>query len=345
VLYDNLNLHHVMHVCKQCLEEPASVYSCRLSANRAGLLLLILLSAAVCACGVKSGTLPVRRACPETLDLNMLVSRAYASAVRTSDADVAGAGGMPAYLQALLADGRISIGLGIGTEDLGMICLPPDETEHRFSATVRLQGMDAGVDVRLILTRDDFRAALAECEIIFITSHSRFGAGPVFLHDGKDKPFRMQTTSGYEIVMPQSEVGGYGGEIVRTFRNEVRKKDYTVFAPDSTELDASRPLPGYQMIVFSTCSSRRHFRDDIARFRRPYPTTAIFTRRSCLMDTSMRVFIRLLYGVFAAQPVEEVVDGLNAEYTAVAWQHVREHTPPWQVIDKLYTLGLHTLPD
>ncbi len=302
--------------------------------------LIMLVSAGFCL--LLSGCLTFKKAPvpPEPLRIKQLVSRAVASAAHVPVGRSTRE--FPWYFESLLEDGRITIGLGIGTKDLGRVGVPDTEAERVSVDEYVIQGRVVSIESRLILTRDDFRQALSDCEIVFLTSHSRFGAGPVFLLDGKDKPYRMQRTDDYEIVMPESEVSGYQGTVKRTYRDDVKKRNYTVFEPDSTELDASQPLPGYQMMVFSTCTSKKHFLDEIAQFRFPYPTTAVFTTRACLMDTSMRVFMRMLYGLFSAQPMQEVISGMNEEYKAVAWKHVIEKKPPWTVIENLYTLGIHT---
>jgi hypothetical protein len=243
----------------------------------------------------------------------------------------------------LRADGRITVGLGIGTPDLGRVQLPEDPSRWKSTRTCRLFGQDVIIDARLILTNDDFRAALETCEVIFVASHSRFGAGPVFLHDGKAKPFRMQGTPGYEIIMPESEGAGYQGTVSRTYHDSVKKKDYTVFAPDSRDLDSSSPLQAYQVLVLSTCSSMRHFMDDIEAFRQGYPTTAIFASQPALVDVDMRVFKRLLYELFRGSSVQGIVAGLNEEYRAKAWEEMKRRRPPWKIIDNLFTLGLNTV--
>jgi hypothetical protein len=163
------------------------------------------------------------------------------------------------------------------------------------------------------------------------------------LHGGKDKPFRMQGTAGYEIKMPAGEVSGYQGTVVRTYRDTVKKKDYTVFAPDSSDLDSSSPLRAYQVLVLSTCSSLRHFLDDIQNFRRDYPTTAIFTSRPSLMDRDMRVFQRLLYELFRGASAKGIAAGLNEEYRAVAWAEMKRGRPPWRIVDNLFSVGINTV--
>jgi hypothetical protein len=62
------------------------------------------------------------------------------------------------------------------------------------------------------------------------------------------------------------------------------------------------------------------------------------------MDTSFRIFMRFLYEVFQGQPIARVVDGMNEEYVAVAWENVKKKTPPWRVIKGLYVAGINNLP-
>lgn len=293
--------------------------------------------------GCSRGLLPEEktdREAVQTLHIGQLVSQAYAAA-RQHGETVPG----PRYMKELLADGKLTIGLGIGTSDLGAVAVP-DQVKGRIAeAHYFLQGQWVLVSCRLIVSKAEFQKALGECEILFVTSHSRFGAGPVFLQDGKAEPFRMQSTKDYKIVMPQKEVSGYQGVVRQTYTRPAQKKTCVVFEPDSSDLDRSTPVRGYQLIVLSTCTSMRHFLDDIARFRKGFPTTAIFTTRACCMDTSMRPFTRLLYEIFQAQPIEQVVAGLNEEYRAVAWENVKKGIPPWQVINRLYALGIDTLPE
>lgn len=276
---------------------------------------------------------------PAELYIAALVDRACRAAAQSGPL----ARYCPPHLEMLTADGRITVGLGIGTQDLGRLHLPEDQRQWRGLQHCRLSGRDIVVDARLILTNEDFRAALEECEVIFITSHSRFGAGPVFLHDGKARPFLMQTTPGYEIIMPDSEVEGYQGSVLRTFHDRAKNKGYTVFAPDGRDLDRSFPLRGYQLLVLSTCSSLRHFLDDVEAFRNGYPTTAIFAASPSLMDTDMRVFKRLLYELFRGASTQGIVDGINAEYRAVAWAEMKRGRPPWKMVDTLFTLGIETV--
>lgn len=300
------------------------------------LLLCALIGCALWGCGphraVPIGT-------PAPLSICDLVERAYrVSRTVASDSQQA-----PDYCARLLEDDILTVGLGIGTADLGFVNVPAGNSHRCCRLTRQLYNRTVEIRARMILTRADFSDALTECEIIFVTSHSRYGAGPVFLLDGKDKPFRMQYTPGYEIVMPDAEVSGYPGQVIRRYHDPARGTGYTVFAPDSTELDQSRPLPGYQLLVLSTCTSAKHFLDEIAAFRSGFPTTAVFTGRACLMDTDMRIFMRLLAGVFAALPIQDVVAGMNREYRDVAWSNVRQGRPPWNVIGELYRIGLHTV--
>jgi hypothetical protein len=93
----------------------------------------------------------------------------------------------------------------------------------------------------------------------------------------------------------------------------------------------------------STCSSLRHFLDDIAAFRKGYPTTAVFAASPSLMDTDMRVFKRLLYELFRGVSAQGIVDGINSEYRAVAWSEMRRGRPPWKMVEALFTIGIDTV--
>ncbi|MEI6128054.1 MAG: hypothetical protein WCQ99_16015 [Pseudomonadota bacterium] len=279
-----------------------------------------------------------------TLHIGTLISHAYWVG-RSESSKKKSLPALPQkYIEALIADGKVTIGLGIGTEDLGKIYVPEREEDRTSRSEHIIQGKKVLVEGRLILSREEFKKALEECEIIFITSHSRFGAGPVFLHDGKAEPYRMQKKQGYEIIMPESEVSGYQGKIKRSYVDPVKGKKYTVFEPDSSDLDKAMPLHGYQLLVLSTCTSRKHFLEDISGFRGYYPTTAIFTTRPSCMDTGMEVFVRFLGEIFQGSSIEAVVTGMNEEYLNVSRRKVKMKIPPWQVIENLYAVGINNVP-
>jgi hypothetical protein len=281
---------------------------------------------------------------PPVLRMDELIARAETMAGAGSAPRQKASGPLPSYLEALLADGRLTIGLGIGTEDLGAVRVPPQQEQRHTTRQLRICGRPVLVEARLILTREEFRQGLAECEIIFVTSHSRFGAGPVFLLDGKAYPFLMQKTPGYEIVMPDDEICGYQGKVKRRFYNRDKKKNYTVFEPESSDMETARPLHGYQLLALSTCTSLKHFRDEIEAFRSIYPTDAIFTKRAACLDPGMNIFLRMLTGVFQARQIPDIVSAMNQEYRDVAAQQVRKGSAGWKVVDEMYTLGINTLP-
>ncbi len=280
--------------------------------------------------------------CERSVNITQLISQAYRQAQHEISNDFL-PDEYPPYIDKLLADEKLTVGLGIGTEDLGRVCISEEAQGRIFSKELSICGKTIFVEGRLILTRDAFKQGLEECEILFITTHSRFGAGPVFLLDGKDKPYRMQQTEDYEIVMPDSEISGYQGTVTRAYKGPLQKKSYVVFEPDSTDLAKTEPFKGYQMLALSTCTSKKHFLDDIAVFRGSYPTTGIFTKRACLMDTSMRIFMRFLSEIFQGKSVDEVVAGMNDEYRNVSWGYVSKKIPPWQVINNLYAVGINTV--
>ncbi len=303
-------------------------------------------AAVICAClwcsiGCAPGLRNARESNP--VRLPDVIQRAYAAAAQDAGFPRPMPPGLPEYFKALIADGVLTVGFGIGTPDLAPVSVSPSVSDRSFSSTVVLFNREIQLHASLVLTRSQFAEALSACEIIFVTSHSRFGAGPVFFCDGKARPFRMQQTPGYEIVMPDAEVCGYDGTVYYTFNNPLKTESYTVFAPDSTELDSANPYHGYQLIVLSTCSSRKHFEDEIASFRAGYPTTAVFTTRPCCMDTKTRMFSRLLYELFQARPMPAVVSGLNEQYRAIAWENVQDGRGPWEIIDRLYEVGINTM--
>jgi len=250
---------------------------------------------------------------------------------------------MPQDLDKLLADKRLVIGLGVGTTDLAEMVVPSETSGLISMAEYVIQGEKILVEGRLILNKEDFQKALTECEIIFVSTHARFGVGPAFFYDGKANPYRMQRTKGYVVSMSETEVDGYEGTIIRTYDGFLKQKKYFDFDPDSRDLDKAVPFPGYQMIVMSTCSSEKHFLDDIAWLRAKYPTTAIFTTKPCGVDPLFRTFKRMLYGIFRGDEIDRVVEEMNREYISVAWEYMQKNIPPWCVIEGMYKIGIHNI--
>ncbi len=280
----------------------------------------------------------------DTLYIDNLIGYAYTQALNQSGIVKTENSTHYSYLDELIKDGEISIALGIGTRDLGKIVLPENSRDFSSERYYVIKGRKILVKAHLVLTRDDFRNALEKDEIVFTSSHSRFGAGPVFLSDGKALPFRMQRSPNYNITMPLEEVSGYKGKIKRKFKGPLKRKSYVVFKPDSTDLDNTSPFPGYQILVMSTCTSRRHFFDEIKNFREGLPTTAVFTTKPCCMDTQFRVFMRFLYEIFQEKPVNMVVEGMSQEYVSVAWENINRQRPPWKVVKNLYVNSINSFP-
>lgn len=279
----------------------------------------------------------------ETVRIGTLIDKAYRAAQKSWPQEKMPIREEPKYLEELLADGKLTVGLGIGTSDLGRVKLPKNQNELFTTKECTIMGRSVRIEARLILTKQAFQDALTECEILFVTSHSRFGVGPAFYKDGKENPYKMQSTENYNIVMPQSEVSGYNGAVKNTFKGPLKKKQYVVFKPDSTDLDRAAPFQGYQMLILSTCSSKRHFLDEITALRQGMPTTAILTTKPCCMDTKFRMFMRLLYEIFKGKSIDAIVAGINEQYVEVAWENVKKRIPQWSVKKNLYVVGIHQL--
>ena len=250
----------------------------------------------------------------EPLQIGELISQVYKVAQKQEEDEHSLSQEIPRYLDELLADRRLVIGLGVGTSDLAEIIVPSEVSGCVSIAEYVIQGKKVLVEGRLILNKDDFQKALTECEIIFVSTHARFGIGPAFFYDGKANPYRMQRTDGYVISMSEAEVDGYQGTVIRTYDGFLKQKKYFDFEADSRDLDKAVPFPGYQMIVMSTCSSEKHFLDDIEWLRAKYPTTAIFTTKPCGVDPLFRTFKRMLYGVFRGDEIDRVVEDEQGVY-------------------------------
>jgi len=279
----------------------------------------------------------------ERLHIGKLIALAYQASHKLEEDESFRLLSPPPYLDKLLADGRLTIGLGVGTSDLGKVVVSPEDSARFSSVAYVILNKKIIIESRLILSRDDFQKALTECEIIFVASHSRFGAGPAFLIDGKANPYRMQRTAGYGITMSEDEVAGYQGTINKSYDGFLKQKKYFDFEPDSTDLDRAVPYPGYQFLVLSTCSSEKHFLDELEWLRRGYSTTAVLTTKACGVDPLFRPFTRLLYTVFQGKKIDEVVEAMNREYVSVAWENVKKHNPPWSVVEGMYKIGIHNI--
>ena len=279
----------------------------------------------------------------EPLQIGKLISQVYKVVQKQGEVEYSSLPKIPRYLDKLLADKRLVIGLGVGTTDLAEMVVPSAASGRISMAEYVIQGEKILVEGRLILNKDDFQKALTECEIIFVSTHARFGVGPAFFYDGKANPYRMQRTKGYVVSMSETEVDGYQGKVIRTYDGFLKQKKYFDFDPDSRDLDKAVPFPGYQMIVMSTCSSEKHFLDDIAWLRAKYPTTAIFTTKPCGVDPLFRTFKRMLYGVFKGDEINRVVEEMNREYISVAWEYMQKNIPPWCVIEGMYKIGIHNI--
>jgi len=277
------------------------------------------------------------------IQIGKLISQVYKGVQRQAKNEDSLLPQMPQYLDKLLADRRLVIGLGVGTLDLAEMVVPSEVSGLISMAEYVIQGKKILVEGRLILNKDDFQKALTECEIIFVSTHARFGVGPAFYYDGKANPYRMQRTKGYVVSMSEAEVDGYQGTVIRTYDGFLKQKKYFDFEPDSRDLDKAVPFPGYQMIVMSTCSSEKHFLDDIAWLRAKYSTTAIFTTKPCGVDPLFRTFKRMLYGIFMGDEINRVIEEMNTEYISVAWEYMQKNIPPWCVIDGMYKIGIHNI--
>ncbi len=326
---------------------PANLIHCKNSFMKKYFIPVLLIVACSCLFTGCVSSIP-RRAEKQTpvaerLHIGKLIALAYHASQKQEEDEFFRLPSSPPYLEKLLADGRLTIGLGVGTPDLGKVIIPPEDSACFSRAEYVVQNKKILIEIRLILSRDDFQKALTECEIIYVASHSRFGAGPAFLNDGKANPYRMQKTAGYGITMSEDEVDGYKGTLNKTFDGFLKQKKYFEFKPDSTDIDSAVPYPGYQLLVLSTCSSEKHFLDEIEWLRKGYSTTAVLTTKSCGMDPLFRPFIRLLRSIMQAKIIDEVVEDMNSEYVSVAWENVKKHNPPWSVVEGMYKIGIHNI--
>ncbi len=247
---------------------------------------------------------------------------------------------LPAYWHLLMDDGKLTVALCIGTEDLvskiytetgGGAVLDVKVRDTQIPVTI--YGKKVIVDVTVVTNKEQLIKALGEREVIFVYSHSRYGNGWALHDNGLDDPFRMQSDP---IRTPKNQMHGYKGEIVG------ESGGYYLLKPNTEDLDKVVPYPGYQIIVGLSCTSKQHFLKELIKMRAGNPTTMILTTGAGgFLEMRFTIFKRFLQGIVAGEDTKKLVSGLNDTWQKVPdvffdIYKIRANVTAYRVIDLSY---------
>lgn len=227
-----------------------------------------------------------------------------------------GPGIYPSYHDLLFEDGRLTIALCIGTEDL--VNNFYDETGggdllrvmvERYIAPINVYGREIIIDAVVVDNKEELISALGERELIFVYSHSRYGNGWALHEDGLDEPFRMQSDP---IRIPKKQLHSYKGEIVS------ESSTHYHLAPNTDDLDRVVPYPGFQIIVGLSCTSKKHFMKELLKMREGNPSLMILTvGAGSFIEMRYKIFKRFFAGIVTGEPISEIVSAMND-----VWQRI-----------------------
>lgn len=223
-----------------------------------------------------------------------------------------------AYWELLVADGRITIALCIGTEDLVNNFYDPAGGGdllrvfvNEYETTISIREREVILDVVIVDSKEELITALGEREVVFVYSHSRYGNGWALHEDGLDEPFRMQSDP---IRIPKKQLHGYQGEIVG------ESSSHYFLSPNTEDLDRVVPYPDFQMIIGLSCTSEKHFMKELLAMRDGNPSLMILTTGAgSFLEMHFTIFKTFLADLVVGTPVDDLVSHMND-----AWQNVPE---------------------
>jgi hypothetical protein len=228
------------------------------------------------------------------------------------------------YWERLTADGRITIALCIGTEDLVNNFYNPTGGGdllrvfvETYETTITIREREITLDVAIVNNKEELITAFGEREVIFVYSHSRYGNGWALHEDGLDEPFRMQSDP---ISIPKKQLHGYQGEIVW------ESSSHYHLAPNTEDLDRVVPYPGFQMIIGLSCTSERHFMKELVAMRDGNPSLMILTTGAgSFLEMHFSIFESFLADLVVGTPTDEMVSHMNDAWQAVPEIFFEEH--------------------
>jgi len=229
-----------------------------------------------------------------------------------------------AYWDILTADGRITIALCIGTEDLVNSFYDPTGGGdllrvfvEEYETTILIRDREITLDVAIVNNKEELITAFGEREVIFVYSHSRYGNGWALHEDGLDEPFRMQSDP---IRIPKKQLHGYQGEITG------ESSSHYFLAPNTEDLDRVVPYPGFQMIIGLSCTSERHFMKELLAMRGENPSLMILTTGAgSFLEMHFSIFKTFLTDLVVGTPVDVMVSDMNDAWQAVPEIFYEEH--------------------
>jgi hypothetical protein len=250
-------------------------------------------------------------------------------------------GDLPIYWHRLMDDGRLTIALCVGTEDL--VDKVYDEKGggkvlevmiRDAQIPVKVYGKDVIIDITVVTDREQLIKAFNEREIIFVYSHSRYGNGWALHEDGLDDPFRMQSDT---IRIPMNQMHGYQGDIIGS------SGGYYLLKPNTEDLDRVVPYPGYQIIVGLSCTSKGHFMKELVKMRAGNPSTMILTTGAgSFLEMRFTIFKTFLSGIMAGEDFKKIVSDMNDTWQKVPevffeMYKIKTNIKPYRVIDLSYS--------
>jgi len=231
---------------------------------------------------------------------------------------------MPAYYDRLMEDGKLTVALVIGTEDL--VNNFYNETGggdllrimvKRSITPVTIYGKEVIIDAVVVSNKEELIAALGEREVIFVYSHSRYGNGWALHEDGLDEPFRMQSDP---IRIPKKELHGYKGEITG------ESSTHYFIKPNTEDIDRVVPYPGFQLIVGLSCTSEKHFLKELLKMRSGNPSALVLTTGAgSFLEMRYKIFKRFLKGIVIGEPLPAVISGMNDTWQKIPDDFFKEY--------------------
>jgi hypothetical protein len=255
---------------------------------------------------------PIEYTLPYTPGYGVYIDHIIMEALEDDELVLSGPGPetFPPYYDRLFEDGRLTVALCIGTEDL--VNNFYDETGggdllrmmvERYIAPINVYGREIIVDAVVVDNKEEMISALGEREVVFVYSHSRYGNGWALHEDGLDEPFRMQSDP---ISIPKKHMHNYQAEIV------YESSTHYHLAPNTEDIDKVVPYPGFQIIVGLSCTSKRHFMKELLKMRDGNPSLMILTvGAGSFIEMRYKIFKRFFSGIVTGEPMGEIVSGMN----------------------------------
>ncbi len=231
---------------------------------------------------------------------------------------------IPPYYTRILEDGRLTIALVIGTEDLVNNYYKDTGGgdllrifKGSYIVPIILYGKGIILDAVVVNNKEDLIKALGEREVIFVYSHSRYGNGWALHTDGLDEPFRMQSDP---IRIPTKQLHGYKGDVVRVTAT------HTYLRANTEDIDRVVPYPGFQIIVGLSCTSKRHFQKELLKMRGDNPSLFVLTTGAgSFLEMDFKIFKTFMNDLALGLPMEKIVSDMNDTWQQIPDDFYKKH--------------------